>query len=298
MKKKSLIVGGIAAFAAIASIGTSFALYKVAPENKEVDIGIRTGTDINYAISEVTGAEGNGLITPDHLTNTYNFNIQGKKAEGTTYTQPYILAKLTVTVTSENTALIDAMAASAKIGYKEGTYFANTEGMNTLSLTDPEDGDGTTLTGSLNTYIYVGDDFTVAPGTDGVTYNPVDLSVGLASAPSDTDFLALAGDYSVSITLTEVPEEDNFQVAHIVGSMTGWQVADTYEMVMNIESTGVSAEWMWLGTIPAGNEINELHENSEIGWSGGNNHVVQDGLEAIYWNGTSAAEIYAQYPSI
>ena len=42
MKKKSLIVGGIAAFAAIASIGTSFALYKVAPENKEVDIGIRT----------------------------------------------------------------------------------------------------------------------------------------------------------------------------------------------------------------------------------------------------------------
>lgn len=290
MKKKSLIVGGIAAFAAIASIGTSFALYKVAPENKEVDIGIRTGTDINYAISEVTGAEGNGLITPDHLTNTYNFNIQGKKAEGTTYTQPYILAKLTVTVTSENTALIDAMAASATIGYKEGTYFANTESMNTLTLAEPVDGDGTTLTGSLSTYIYVGDGFTVAPGEGVATHNPVELSIGLASKPTDTEFLALAGDYSVSITLAD---DESYQVAHVVGTMTGWEKSDQYEMVMNIEKEDTPAEsdleWMWLGSIEAGNQIKAKHENGT--WSADPNLSVPENLTGVYWTGNGTDRI-------
>ena len=81
MKKKSLIVGGIAAFAAIASIGTSFALYKVAPENKEVNIGIRTGTDINYAISEV-----------EQRMQFYMFNdilLYGEETNGKLYIRDY-----------------------------------------------------------------------------------------------------------------------------------------------------------------------------------------------------------------
>ncbi len=277
MKKKSLIVGGIAAFAAIASIGTSFALYKVAPENKEVDIGIRTGTDINYAISEVTGAEGNGLITPDHLTNTYNFNIQGKKAEGTTYTQPYILAKLTVTVTSENTALIDALQTNATIGYKEGTYFANTAGQNSLNWTET---DANTKTGTLSTYIYVGDGFEA-----GDAYNAVTLSIGLADWISAESLLALAGDYSVSISLTD---DESYQVAHVVGSMNGWAVSDQYEMVMNIEATD-KLEWMWLGSIPAGNEIKAKHENGT--WSADPNLQVPENLTGVYWTGNGTDRI-------
>lgn len=276
MKKKSLIVGGIAAFAAIASIGTSFALYKVAPENQEVNIGIRTGTDVNYAILEVTGAEGNGLITPDHLTNTYNFNIEGKKAEGSAFTQPYILAKLTVTVTSENTALIDALQTNATIGYKEGTYFANTAAQNTLNWSET---DANSKTGTLSTYIYVGDGFEA-----GDAYNAVTLSIGLADGISAESLLALAGDYSVSISLTD---DESYQVAHVVGSMNGWAVSDQYEMVMNIEATD-KLEWMWLGSIPAGNEIKAKHENGT--WSAEPNLQVPENLTGVYWtgNGTDA----------
>lgn len=224
----------------------------------------------------MTGAEGNGLITPDHLTNTYNFNIQGKKAEGSAFTQPYILAKLTVTVTSENTVLIDAPQTNATIGYKEGTYFANTAAQNTLNWSET---DANSKTGTLSTYIYVGDGFEA-----GDAYKAVTLSIGLADGISAESLLALAGDYSVSISLTD---DESYQVAHVVGSMNGWAVSDQYEMVMNIEATD-KLEWMWLGSIPAGNEIKAKHENGT--WSADPNLQVPENLTGVYWtgNGTDA----------
>ena len=123
---------------------------------------------------------------------------------------------------------------------------------------------------------------------------PATFSKSVAAIPGGNTamfvFLALAGDYSVSITLAD---DESYQVAHVVGTMTGWEKSDQYEMVMNIEKEDTPAEsdleWMWLGSIEAGNQIKAKHENGT--WSADPNLSVPENLTGVYWTGNGTDRI-------
>ena len=183
--------------------------------------------------------------------------------------------------------LVNYLTPTCSITYKEGTHFANTATRNTLEFGEANAETGT-ITGTLSTYIYVGVDFTVAPGNEGANYNPVSLTVTLDESLTGADYVTNYAEatYSVDISLTHDPA---YQVAYVTGSMDGWNTADdSYEMVLNIESGDL--EWMWLGELPEGAEIKAHHENGDI-WSSGDNLTVPAGLNGVYWKGTGSDQI-------
>ena len=75
MKKRNLVIG-LAVFGVVAAIGSSVALYSLIDDPYTIDIGVRTDSDIKYAISDVTTDDNN--LNPNQAKH-YDFNIQGVK---------------------------------------------------------------------------------------------------------------------------------------------------------------------------------------------------------------------------
>ncbi len=290
MKKKNIIVSSIALLGAVTAIGTSFALYKVMPEDQTANIGINTTADVNYQISEVT--TDNEALRPNvgeetgKNVDTFGFNIHGVRNESSVFNQPYVLAQLTVTITpdqeNENKALFgEKITVAGDVGYKEGTFFANTDARHKIVFGEADPTTGI-ITGTLKTYIYVAanDDWSVAPGEGVATHNPVNLTVTLDDTYNGASFVENLAEmtYTVDISLGEASDE----VAYLTGEMNSWTSNDdTYQMVANIEKEEV-LEWMWLGTITEGTQLKGIKGTT---WSADPNAVAPANMTGAYWNG-------------
>lgn len=303
MKKKNIIVSSIALLGAVTAIGTSFALYKVMPEDQTANIGINTTADVNYQISAVT--TDNEALRPNvgeetgKNVDTFGFNIHGVRNESSVFNQPYVLAQLTVTITpdqeNENKALFgEKVTVAGDVGYKEGTFFANNDAQHKIGFGEADPTTGI-ITGTLTTYIYVGanDDWSVAPGEGVATHNPVNLTVTLDDTYNGASFVENLAEmtYTVDISLGEASD---FDVAYLTGDMNGWVTNDdTYQMVANIEAT-TAFEWMWLGTLPENTQFKgykydtKAEEGKREIWSAGDNAVAQATMQGAYWNGGSS----------
>lgn len=274
MKKRNLIIS-LAALGVVASVTGSVALYISKPEDESINIGVNTNVDVNYLISDITS--DNVLLSPANSVANYDFSIAGNVNAASVFKQPYVLAKLTITITPDVAALGSYLTPTCKVNYLEGTYFANTAEKNTITFGSANAETGV-ITGSLSTYIYVGDDASV----DG---NAVDLSVTLNSI-EDEEFvgtLASSG-YDIDISLTS---DEAFEVAYVVGDMNGWTASDEYQMVMNIEAS--KFEWMWFGSITQGTQVKAMHENGT--WSANPNKEVPANMTGAYWDGSSESAI-------
>ncbi len=291
MANKKIIVGGAAAVLAMAAIGTSYALYTVTPNDQEVNIGVRTDIDLGYEITDLVN-DGEKLApakgeTPK-VNNDISFNIKGIKGEGTSYAQPYVLAKLNVTVTPSDPTLGNVLEVAGNIGYKDSTYYMLTNG-NALTF---EAGENGVIAAEWIGYIYVGGDEAVAPnetaGTDG-KYNPVELDIALKDSVTATDFVTTYAEmtYTVDVTLGTLDADDEYGVAYLVGGMNGWAEDDAYEMVLNIEKGESQFEWMWLGTIETGTMLKGKNGNT---WST-NDVAVPEGAKGFYWTGGGDADV-------
>lgn len=268
MKKRNLIIS-LAALGVVASVSGSVALYISKPADESINIGVNTDVDVNYLISDVTSDDV--LLSPDTPVANYDFSIAGNVNAASVFKQPYVLAKLTVTITPEVAALGSYLTPTCNINYTEGTYFANTTSWNSITFGEADAETGA-ITGSISTYIKVGDDAAV----DG---NAVDLTVTLNSVEADVfvETLASTG-YEIDISLTS---DEAFEVAYIVGDDNGWTPSDEYQMVMNIEAD--KFEWMWYGNITEGTEFKAMHENGA--WSGDPNAQAPANMNAVYWDG-------------
>lgn len=274
MKKRNLIIS-LAALGVVASVTGSVALYISKPEDESINIGVNTDVDVNYLISDVTS--GDVLLSPAIPVVNYDFSIAGNVNAASVYKQPFILAKLIVTITPEVPALGSYLTPTCNINYTEGTYFANTTRYNTITF-DEADVETGVITGSVSTYIKVGDDASI----DG---NAVDLTVTLNSVDADVFVGTLASTgYDIDISLTS---DEDFQVAYVVGDMNGWTASDEYQMVMNIESD--HQEWMWFGNITEGTELKAMHENGT--WSVNPNNEAPANMTGAYWTGDSTAPV-------
>lgn len=276
MKKRNLIVC-LAALGAVAAISGSVALYISKPADESINIGVNTNVDVNYLISDVK--DDAILINPTTPTRNYDFSIAGKVNTTSAFKQPYVLAKLTVTITPSVASLGSYITPTCKLNYTEGTHFANTASLNTITFGEAAAETGV-ITGSLTTYIRVADDASVG-GT------AVDLGITLNSVDDETFVTTLANaTYDVKIDLTT---DEAYEVAYVVGDMNGWTASDAYEMVANIEST-TGFEWMWLGTIAEGTELKAMHQNGS--WSDGEkNSVAEANMTGVYWNGNDGSSV-------
>lgn len=298
MKKKNFIIGGAAALCAIASVGTSFALYLVAPSAISGDITVSSNADVNYAIN--LGEAKLNPISPNKENNnnstSLNFKIHGERDSTSAFQQPFVSAKLTITITptiapNQETgykALTEYLTVSGNVGYKANTYFANNNSTINFSTADATTG---VITGTLSTYIYVGGGWDADPSKATPDYNPVNLSilydVDGKEAPTGADFVKnyAEASYTVDINLTA----DDVDYPFIVGSMNGWTSGDdAYAMVKNINAE--NNEWMWLGNLPSGTEVKANIPEGDV-WSTGNNLVVAEGktLTGLYWDGEGQA---------
>lgn len=286
MKNKSLFVMAGAVALAAGAVGTSFALYTSFGTEKQVNIGVRTDTDVNYAISAVT-KEGNTAMSPDNKTDTYNFDIQGIKQADTAFAQPYVLARLEITITPSTPELGKVITPTAVVEYKSGTHFANTSELNTVNFGTVNNENGV-WTGILETYIYTGVSMTTAPNDGGTAdHNPVQLNVTLADEVTGETYVNSYAEESYTVDI-KVTEATNFEVAYLRGGMNGWEDNDAYEMVANIEAS--SWEWMWLGTIAEGTEMKAHKTNT---WSADDtgdsnpsvNSIAPANMTGAYWAG-------------
>ena len=292
MKKRNLVIG-LAAFGVVAAISSSVALYSVIGDDYTINIGVRTDSDIKYAISDVTTDENN--LSPKQAKH-YDFNIQGVKQSGTTFTQPYVLGHLEIKLTvdtgvaEDSLALANALNVTAAIGYKDGTYW---DAHGSLVFGEAAAGTGTeaTITGSIDAYMYVSE----TENFEGVTYdgdyNDVDLDIAFdaESGVTPNDFVTKYAESTYTIDITLNDNTEGYEKAYVVSSLSGWNEIDQYEMVSNIEST-TGYEWSWFGTMDTNTEFK--CKKGDV-WSGpreGNNHF-NEGTTVIHWDGLEYTEV-------
>ena len=290
MKKRNLVIG-LAAFGVVAAIGSSVALYSLIDDPYTIDIGVRTDSDVKYAISEVTTDENN--LNPNQAKH-YDFNIQGVKQSGTTFTQPYVLGHLEIKLTvdtgvaEDSLALANALNVSAAIGYKEGTWW---DANGSLTFGEAVAGTGTeaTITGSINAYMYVSETENFDGAVYDGDYNDVDLDIVFDGSVEASDFVTKYAESTYTIDITLNDNTEDYVKSYVVSALSGWEEIDEYEMVSNIESNVGSFEWWWSGTLPEGTEYKCKNGKTWSGPSVGNK-TAGAGITAIYWNGSSETE--------
>lgn len=292
MKKRNLVIG-LAAFGVVAAIGSSVALYSVIDDPYTIDIGVRTDSDIKYAISEVTTDDTN--LNPDQAKH-YDFNIQGVKQSGTTFTQPYVLGHLEIKLTvdtgvaEDSLALANALKVSAAIGYKEGTWW---DANGSLTFGEAAAGIGTeaTIAASIDAYMYVSETENFEGAVYDGDYNDVDLDIAFdaESGVTAVDFVNKYAESTYTIDITLNDNTVGYEKAYVLSGLSGWEKIDAYEMVSNIEST-TGFEWSWFGTMPTNTEFKCIKGDTWSGPGEGNNHF-DEGTTVIHWDGGSLTEV-------
>lgn len=294
--KKNIALGAlVAVLGTSVAMGTSYALYQAFPEDQTIHIGANTNKDIELVVGAVTDAEGN-VVTPD-TDHVFSFDVGFNKTAESTYTQNIYAAKLSVTVTSDNAALLDGLVSGAskfKVDPNAeyyGTFWAGTAGEATFVAAE----EGGSITASV-----------VVP-LDIETDLETKVTLHLGDDVTDENFATTIAEatYNIDINLTE--PDASFVPAYIVGSMadSGWTSVDRYMMVPDPKN----AEFMWMyetqtGIFAEGDQLkgnkrgdwNEVTQEYNTIWSSGENSVYgQNGFvdnAIIGWTGWDSGSLY------
>ncbi len=278
MKKNrfnALIAGGVAAAGVLASVGTAFALYYKAPDDKNIDISITTSSDVSLAINNLARV-GTKEFTPDNKTLGYTYNLSGSKLENSSYTQDVVTGYLTVKVEATGeTDILDNIIVTNKVEYAGSYYNADEQSKITLA----KDKDGGYLVGSKITPVLI-------------SGNDAALTITLGDV-TDEKFAAYDGveiKTTISfVSLTDtVATANNWVVPHVMGGIDGWGWAenDAGAMVPNLGAD--KYEWMWVADQDYGESQFKVLQNGK--WSEGSNinATIVKG-DSIYFDGTNAS---------
>lgn len=278
MKKNrfnALIAGGVAAAGVLASVGTAFALYYKAPDDKNIDISITTSSDVSLAINNLARV-GTKEFTPDNKTLGYTYNLSGSKLENSSYTQDVVTGYLTVKVEATGeTDILDNIIVTNKVEYAGSYYNADEQSKITLA----KDKDGGYLVGSKITPVLI-------------SGNDAALTITLGDV-TDEKFAAYDGveiKTTISfVSLTDtVATANNWVVPHVMGGIDGWGWAenDAGAMVPNLGAD--KYEWMWFADQDYGESQFKVLQNGK--WSEGSNinATIVKG-DSIYFDGTNAS---------
>lgn len=278
MKKNrfnALIAGGVAAAGVLASVGTAFALYYKAPDDKNIDISITTSSDVSLAINNLARV-GTKEFTPDNKTLGYTYNLSGSKLENSSYTQDVVTGYLTVKVEATGeTDILDNIIVTNKVEYAGSYYNADEQSKITLA----KDKDGGYLVGSKITPVLI-------------SGNDAALTITLGDV-TDEKFAAYDG-VEIKTTISfvsltdQVAKDNNWYVPHIMGGIDdwGWTENDTGAMVPNLGAD--KYEWMWVADQDYGESQFKVLQNGK--WSEGSNinATIVKG-DSIYFDGTNAS---------
>lgn len=278
MKKNrfnALIAGGVAAAGVLASVGTAFALYYKAPDDKNIDISITTSSDVSLAINNLARV-GTKEFTPDNKTLGYTYNLSGSKLENSSYTQDVVTGYLTVKVEATGeTDILDNIIVTNKVEYAGSYYNADEQSKITLA----KDKDGGYLVGSKITPVLI-------------SGNDAALTITLGDV-TDEKFAAYDG-VEIKTTISfvsltdQVAKDNNWYVPHIMGGIDdwGWTENDTGAMVPNLGAD--KYEWMWFADQDYGESQFRVLQNGK--WSEGSNinATIVKG-DSIYFDGTNAS---------
>lgn len=286
--KKNIVLGAlVAVLGTSVAMGTSYALYSVTPTDQVIHIGANTNQDIELVVGEVTNAGETDVVSPesDHV---FDFDIGFNKPVNSTYTQSVYAAKLTVTITSENDALLQGLV-SANSGFKVdpdkayyGDYWGGTAG----------EAKFVAGTGSVVASVTVPIDETVDLDTK--------VTLSLSGMDGNTFATTVAdATYNISIDLTA--PDAGFVAPYIVGSMSDsvWSAVDKYMMVPDPKN----AEFIWMyetktGIFNPGDEMKGWKAaDGDDGeqWSKGNNWVYGTNIndnQIIGWTGYDSGSLY------
>lgn len=277
MKKNrfnALIAGGVAAAGVLASVGTAFALYYKAPDDKNIDISITTSSDVSLAINNLARV-GTKEFTPDNKTLGYTYNLSGSKLENSSYTQDVVTGYLTVKVEATGeTDILDNIIVTNKVEYAGSYYNADEQSKITLAKVE-----GGYLVGSKITPVLI-------------SGNDAALTITLGDV-TDEKFAAYDGveiKTTISfVSLTDtVATANNWVVPHVMGGIDGWGWAenDAGAMVPNLGAD--KYEWMWVADQDYGESQFKVLQNGK--WSEGSNinATIVKG-DSIYFDGTNAS---------
>lgn len=237
MKKNrfnALIAGGVAAAGVLASVGTAFALYYKAPNDKNIDISITTSSDVSLAINNLARV-GTEEFTPDNKTLGYTYNLSGSKLENSSYTQNVVTGYLTVKVEATGeTDILDNIIVTNKVEYAGSYYNADKQSKITLA----KDEDGGYLVGSKITPVLI-------------SGNNAALTITLGNNVTDEMFAEYDGvEIKTTISFVSLTDKvataNNWVVPHVMGGIDGWGWAenDAGAMVPNLGAD--KYEWMWV----------------------------------------------------
>lgn len=281
MKKNrfnALIAGGVAAAGVLASVGTAFALYYKAPNDKNIDISITTSSDVSLAINNLARV-GTEEFTPDNKTLGYTYNLSGSKLENSSYTQNVVTGYLTVKVEATGeTDILDNIIVTNKVEYA-GSYY-NAEEQSKIEL--KKDKDGGYLVGSKITPVLI-------------SGNNAALTITLDEV-TDEEFAAYDGveiKTTISfVSLTDtVATANNWVVPHVMGGIDGWGWAenDAGAMVPNLGAN--KYEWMWVADQNYGKSQFKVKQG-ENWYDNGNGLNVTETIvkgDSIYFNGSNVS---------
>ena len=297
MKKRNIIIS-LATLGVVAAVGSSVALYVVSPEDKTINIGVRTDADVNYQFSTVatTAVGGETIALSPDTDLQHEFKIAGIKNSGTTFTQNSVLAELSVKITPTDAELAQYLVPNLRIHYGEGTYFDGTTNLNTIEVSTGNDegknvwsvNEGV-ITGSIKTYIECVD--SVENG------NVVDLTVSLSDTLMDENFINLYDGESYNVELT-LNQPTDYNKAYLVGTMNNWTTLDDkYQMVGDIDGAFATGwQWIWEGTIefPDGNRVVKGVKEDfgrDLIWSQQDITVPEDNT-VYHWTGNAGDDIW------
>ena len=279
--KKNIALGAlVAVLGTSVAMGTSYALYQAFPEDQTIHIGANTNQDIELVVGAVTDT-GDAIVSPD-TDHVFSFDVGFNKTAESTYTQNVYAAKLSVTVTSDNEALLSGLVSGASKFKVDpdaeyyGTYWAGVAGEATFVAAE----EGGSITASI-----------VVP-LDITTDLETKVTLHLGDDVTDENFATTIAEatYNIDINLTE--PDAGYGMAYLVGDMSSWQAVDRYLMVPNPMAT--SYEWMYAtqtGLFTTGNVLKA--RNGET-WSANPNFTydsTQHDNKTFYWNGGSDTEL-------
>lgn len=281
MKKNrfnALIAGGVAAAGVLASVGTAFALYYKAPNDKNIDISITTSSDVSLAINNLARV-GTEEFTPDNKTLGYTYNLSGSKLENSSYTQNVVTGYLTVKVEATGeTDILDNIIVTNKVEYA-GSYY-NAEEQSKIEL--KKDKDGGYLVGSKITPVLI-------------SGNNAALTITLGDV-TDEKFAAYDGvEIKTTISFVSLTDKvataNNWVVPHVMGGIDGWGWAenDAGAMVPNLGAD--KYEWMWVADQNYGESQFKVKQG-ENWYDNGNGLNVTKTIvkgDSIYFNGSNVS---------
>lgn len=286
MAKKSLKSYAIGALVAVvgsvACLGTTFALYKVTPEDQTMHIGAHTSDDVILQVGPFAWTDGSAIAPQKDIS--FSFTAGYDIPENSNYRQPYYLVEMDMTIASSNADFINALKNTGTYvqADADGTvytgYWKNNSKFDFSNATVETDEALTTIT-TVNHIILAAD-------TD------INISGALSLGDiEDSAFVAFNGkDTTFSVNI-DFKAPTTYGRRYLVGGFNNWQTEDDkFMMVPNPK--GENFEWMFVSSANEG-DPNYIASDTEF-----KGYIVESGVGSwtpdpnFYFNGTPGATFY------